>query len=231
MLKILWKMEFLPLSTIFYHLMLDFYVKIGIRFSLRDKRLFKITEVEITRVDCICFHWEIRKYISVTSSYLDLWYGIFSSPVRIYKKDCCSALGVASDIGVKQSVKDFFMWWAGLPRSGKRYLENEIFSQYGKVREFCWWLGKFRKDLKNQGKVREFCCWPGKFRKDSENQGKVREIKNKWLWQTVLRKFIYSVQEGKGCTFSWDSLSPSPSSLGATLKEKNLLPYGANSFL
>ena len=45
--------QFLPLSTIFYDLMLDFYVKTGIRFSLRDKRLFEITEVEITRVDCI----------------------------------------------------------------------------------------------------------------------------------------------------------------------------------
>ena len=45
--------QFLPLSTIFYYLMLDFCVKIGIRFSLRDKRLFEITEVEITRVDCI----------------------------------------------------------------------------------------------------------------------------------------------------------------------------------
>ena len=43
--------QFLPLSTIFYDLMLDFYVKTGIRFSLRDKRLFEITEVEITRVD------------------------------------------------------------------------------------------------------------------------------------------------------------------------------------
>ena len=32
--------------------MLDFYVKTRIRFSLRDKRLFEITEVEITRVDC-----------------------------------------------------------------------------------------------------------------------------------------------------------------------------------
>ena len=60
MLKILWKMgeiapeeQFLPLSTVFYYLMLDFYVKTGIRFSLRDKRLFEITEVEITRVDCI----------------------------------------------------------------------------------------------------------------------------------------------------------------------------------
>ena len=60
MLKILWKRgkiapkeQFLPLSTIFYYLMLDFYVKTGIRFSLRDKRLFEITEVEIARVDCM----------------------------------------------------------------------------------------------------------------------------------------------------------------------------------
>ena len=45
--------QFLPLFTIFYDLKLDFFVKTGIRFSLRDKRLFEITEVEITRVDCI----------------------------------------------------------------------------------------------------------------------------------------------------------------------------------
>ena len=62
MLKILWKMgeiapeeQLLPLSTIFYYLMLEFYVKTGIRFSLRDKPLFEITEVEITRVDCTVF--------------------------------------------------------------------------------------------------------------------------------------------------------------------------------
>ena len=45
--------KFLLLSTTFYYLMLDFHVKTGIRFSLRDKPLFEITEVEITRVDCI----------------------------------------------------------------------------------------------------------------------------------------------------------------------------------
>ena len=62
MLKILWKRreiapqeQFLLLSTTFSYLMLDFYVKTRIRFSLRDKRLFEITEVEITRVDCILF--------------------------------------------------------------------------------------------------------------------------------------------------------------------------------
>ena len=61
MMNILWKRgeiapgeQFLLLSTILYYLMLDFYVKTRIRFSLRDKRLFEITEVEITRDDCIC---------------------------------------------------------------------------------------------------------------------------------------------------------------------------------
>ena len=60
MLKILWKRkeiapeeQFLLLSTIFCYLMLDFFVKTGIRFSLRDKRLFEISEVELTRVDCM----------------------------------------------------------------------------------------------------------------------------------------------------------------------------------
>ena len=41
----------------------------------------------------------------------------------------------------------------------------------------------------SQGKVREFCGWPGKFRKDLESQGKVMELENKWLWQAVFRKF------------------------------------------
>ena len=42
--------QFLLLPTIFCYLMLDFYVKTRIRFYLRNKRLFEITEVEITRV-------------------------------------------------------------------------------------------------------------------------------------------------------------------------------------
>ena len=47
--------QFLLLSTIFFYLMLDFCVKTRIRFSLRDKQLFEITGVEITRVYCILF--------------------------------------------------------------------------------------------------------------------------------------------------------------------------------
>ena len=37
----------------FFYLLLDFHVKAGTRFSLRDKWLFEISEVEITRVNCI----------------------------------------------------------------------------------------------------------------------------------------------------------------------------------
>ena len=47
--------KFLLFSTIFCNLILDFCVKTKTRFSLRDKGLFEITEVEITRDDCIRF--------------------------------------------------------------------------------------------------------------------------------------------------------------------------------
>ena len=70
----------------------------------------------------------------------------------------------------------------GLPQSGKNIWKMNFFP--------------------GQGKVGEFFGLPGKFRKDLESQGKVREFENKWQWQAVFRKFIYSVQEGKGCTFS-----------------------------
>ena len=43
--------QFLLFSTIFYNLILDSCVITRTRFFLRDKRLFEITEVEITRVD------------------------------------------------------------------------------------------------------------------------------------------------------------------------------------
>ena len=43
----------------------------------------------------------------------------------------------------------------GLPQSGKNIWKMKFFPGQGKVREFCGWPGKFRKDLENQGKVRE----------------------------------------------------------------------------
>ena len=60
-LKILWKRgeiapyeQFLLFSTKCY-LLLGFHVKTGTRFSLRDKRLFEISVVELTNVDCILY--------------------------------------------------------------------------------------------------------------------------------------------------------------------------------
>ena len=77
MLKILWKRreiapeeQFLLLSTIFCYLMLDFCVKTRIRFSLRDKRLFEITELQITRVDCNFFSviYLLTRFVCVQDS-------------------------------------------------------------------------------------------------------------------------------------------------------------------
>ena len=76
MLKIMWKRgeiapeeQFLLLATIFCHLMSDLYVETRIRFSLRDKRLFEITVVEITRVDCTCKTVQevkrVEKYLAI----------------------------------------------------------------------------------------------------------------------------------------------------------------------
>ena len=72
MLKISWKRgeiapeeQFLLLSTMFCYLMLDFCVRTRIRFSLRDKRLFEITEVEITKVDCISKIFCMARYHKV----------------------------------------------------------------------------------------------------------------------------------------------------------------------
>ena len=46
------KEQFLLFSTIFCCLLVDLCIKTGTRFSLRDKRLFEISEFEITSVDC-----------------------------------------------------------------------------------------------------------------------------------------------------------------------------------
>ena len=41
--------------------------------------------------------------------------------------------------------------YAGLPQSGKNIWKMKFFPGQGKVREFCGWSGKFRKDLESQG--------------------------------------------------------------------------------
>ena len=61
----------------------------------------------------------------------------------------------------------------------EKYLENEIVSRSGKSQRILF---------DGQGNL--------------ERTWKVREFENKWQWQAVFRKFIYSIQERKGCTFS-----------------------------
>ena len=55
--------QFLLFSTIFCDLIFDFCVKRRTRFSPRDKRLFEITEVEITRVDCKCRNKHVQSAV------------------------------------------------------------------------------------------------------------------------------------------------------------------------
>ena len=64
------------------------------------------------------------------------------------------------------------------------------------VREKIWKM-EFSPD---QGKVREFCGWPGKFRKNLESEGKVKEFGNKWLWQSS--KQLYILLTGKKAVLS-----------------------------
>ena len=75
--------QFHPLSTIFYHLVLNFYVNTGIRFSLRDKGLFEITEVEITRVDCI---WASRRWKSISKAEYR-YYVVIVFILKVYSKE------------------------------------------------------------------------------------------------------------------------------------------------
>ena len=61
-----------------------------------------------------------------------------------------------------------FVACPGLPQLGKNNWKMKFFPGHGKVREFCGWSGKFRKDLESQGKVREFAV-NGYGRRISEN--------------------------------------------------------------
>ena len=83
--------QFLPLSTIFYYLMLDFYVETGIRFFFEIRRLFEITEVEITRVDCTMVCPAVRRdnprALASRLSPVQVdkpWYNYFILPSSVY---------------------------------------------------------------------------------------------------------------------------------------------------
>ena len=70
------------------------------------------------------------------------------------------------------------------------------------------------KFFPSQGKVREFCGWPGKFRKDLESQGKVREFEKNGFGRQSSENLFILFKRGKDVHSKTDSLSPSPSALG-----------------
>ena len=55
----------MPFFTLFRFLLLDLHVKTGTRFSFRDKRLFEISDVEITRVDCMSKLASVKLYLKL----------------------------------------------------------------------------------------------------------------------------------------------------------------------
>ena len=61
--KLLLRSNFSFFPQYFNNLLLDFHVDTGTRFSLRDKRLFEISDVEKTKVDCIVKSSYTRDYI------------------------------------------------------------------------------------------------------------------------------------------------------------------------
>ena len=61
----------------------------------------------------------------------------------------CSALS-ALVFRSKQGITSQTIF-PGLPRSGNNIWKMKYFPGQGKVREFCGWSGKFRKDFESQG--------------------------------------------------------------------------------
>ena len=61
------------------------------------------------------------------------------------------------------------------------------------------------KFFSGQGKVGNFVDGQGNLERTWKVREKSGNLKKKRLWQAVFRKFIDSIQEGKGCTFSLES--------------------------
>ena len=86
------------------------------------------------------------------------------------------------------------MTYAGLPRAGENIWKMKYFPGQGKVREFCGWPGKYRKDLESQGKVREFEK-NGYGRQSSENLFCSRGERVYFHWGLLLKERICSLGE------------------------------------
>ena len=103
-LKILWKRgeiapkeQFLLFSTVFCYYFLELHVKSGTRISLRDKWLFEISEVETTRVDCICKDnfciWTSSKALNWPANMLTGLLRLhLGRPVSVFARSSCAEI-------------------------------------------------------------------------------------------------------------------------------------------
>ena len=67
-----------PLFHNIFYLLLDFHVQAGNRFSLRDKGLFEISEVEIARVNCTRFSCAQTFINNETNDRVTSYYYVFN---------------------------------------------------------------------------------------------------------------------------------------------------------
>ena len=84
--KLLLRSNFSSFPQYFYCLLVDLCIKTGTRFSLRDKRLFEISEFEITRVDCISFLRILLMFCGFTDKTRFYFLYFQLSPVYFIKK-------------------------------------------------------------------------------------------------------------------------------------------------
>ena len=90
--KLFHRSNFFSFPQYFCYLLLDFHGKTGTRFSLRDKRLLEISEVEITRVDCISRlvvnFGQVSEYLGKIWYFkLKIWYFTLMGPASVAQLD------------------------------------------------------------------------------------------------------------------------------------------------
>ena len=95
------KEQFLLFSTIFCNLILDFCVKTRARFSLRDKRLFEITKVGITRVDCNSMLF-VRLLFGMMIDSGPMFYSVPPLPMHVVYLDLYVTSGVGQNKNLDQ---------------------------------------------------------------------------------------------------------------------------------
>ena len=87
------------------------------------------------------------------------------------------------------------------------------------------------KFFPGQGKVREFSGWPGKLERSCKVREKSGNLKIHGYGRQSSENLFIFFKRGNDVLSHEIVLSPSLYLLGATLKGKNLLPWGANSFI